>query len=103
MLTSHSAGIQFFPFTFPVVSVLVGGAPAPGVKPAVSSVFQFILPAMPCSFPTQRICGPTSLKITVLGEIDATVFLNRSQSYTCFFPLGPSPFAPSHHNSQIGP
>src|SRR4029453_2486543 len=103
MLTSHSAGIQLFPFTFPRFNVSTGGAPTPGVNPTVSSKLQLVSPAIPFSFPHQRMSGPTSLKITVFGDSWRTVFLNLSQSYTCFFPLGPSPLAPSHHNSQIGP
>src|SRR5438067_13805922 len=103
MLTSHSAGIQFFPCIFPRFNVSTGGAPAPGVNPTVSSKFQLVCPAIPFSFPTQRTWGPTSLKITVFDDIAFTVLLNLSQSYTCFLPFRPSPFAPSHHNSQIGP
>src|SRR6185312_17178503 len=99
MLTSHSAGIKFLPQTFPWLSVSVGGAPAPLLKPAVSNKSQLVFPAYPFSLPHQRASGPISLKIIVFGESFLTTFSNRAKSYTCFFPFGPSPLAPSHHNS----
>src|SRR5678816_3518929 len=103
MLTSHSAGIQFLPFILPLFSVSVEGAPSPLVKPAVSRRFQLVVPAKPLSLPTHLISGPMSLNTGVLGAIVRMVCSKRRQSYTCFFPLGPSPFAPSHQNSNNGP
>src|SRR5688572_30134099 len=103
MLTSHSAGIQCLPFTFPWLSVSVGGAPWPLLKPAVSSRFQLVLPAIPFSLPTHRISGPISLNTIVLGANFRIVCSNRLKSYSCFLPFGPSPFAPSHQNSKKGP
>src|ERR1700752_283306 len=103
MLTSHSAGIQFFPFTLPCCKVSLGGAPSPLLNPAVSSTFQLVVAAIPFSFPTQRISGPISLNTRVVGESCRTVFSNLFQSYSCFFPFGPSPLAPSHQNSHMGP
>src|SRR6267154_2398159 len=85
MLTSHSAGIQYLPFTLPAFNVSVDGALAPGSKPSVFNVFQLVVPAMPFSLPHHLKSGPTSLNTTVLGDRRLTVSLNRFQSYTCFF------------------
>ena len=37
------------------------------------------------------------------NDVFAGMIKEIFQSYTCFFPLGPSPLAPSHHSSHTGP
>ena len=46
----------------------------------------------------QRTSSPM-IAVTALGCRRRMVFITASQSYSCFLPLGPSPFAPSNHTS----
>ena len=103
MDTSVSAGIQQEPHLLPLCNVSTGGEPAPGVKPSGLSVLQLTGDALPLSLLTQRQSGPTSLNITAAGCNSRTVCRNRGQSYSCLFPPGPSPQAPSNHCSNTGP
>ncbi len=75
----------------------------PGTLPSGEIIPQQVRPAKPFSLPTQRTSGPTSLKITALGCSLRTTSRKRGQSYSCFLPFGPSPQAPSHQTSKIGP
>ncbi len=102
---SHSAGRQTEPFGSPCCSEsMMPGPLTPGTRTMSGlTVDQLGSPAEPVSLPHQRTSGPASENITARGCIRRTSPHTRGQSYSCFLPFGPSPFAPSNHTSWISP
>src|SRR2546427_8164615 len=79
METSHSAGTQCVPGRSPRFRRATSAFP--GEKSPRFDVAQHVSPAIPFSFPTQRISGPASLKSTVVGCRDRkSTRLNSSHS-----------------------